>query len=317
MLYEDWRQAAPAEVAPLFARECDRWLSALSWDIAPALALAEQGRRTGRLPGFLARAADGACVGWTFFSVDRGTLSIGMLTGERADVVRELLDRVIEAPEAAYGRRYQGFLFPRNAAVAVAMTRRRFTVDPQLLLARQLPSPRAEATSQPGRAWREDDLPSVVRLLARAYAGTPTAQAFAPGGRLEEWVDYLGQIVKASACGGFLPDVSLVVDAGRLDQPVAAILTTTTAPGVWHVAQVAVDPAQRRAGLARGLVTQVLTSAAAAGAREVTLVVDQRNDAARALYARLGFVERAQLLFGSRPRLTRVAQAAAVVAALT
>jgi ribosomal protein S18 acetylase RimI-like enzyme len=75
---------------------------------------------------------------------------------------------------------------------------------------------------------------------------------------------------------------------------------------VWHIAQIAVDPSVRRNGLARRLVQSVCESAGAAGAREVTLVVDDRNEAARALYASMGFRERATLLFGSRPRLTRV-----------
>jgi ribosomal protein S18 acetylase RimI-like enzyme len=317
MQYEDWRQAVAADVTPLMRRECERWLSALGWDISPGLTLAEQGRRAGRLPGFLARAADGSNAGWAFFSVERGVLSIGVITADRADVVRELLDLILEAPESAYARRYQGFLFPHNPAVAVALTRRRFTVDPQLLLSCDLTIDAGPVQATAGRAWREADAPGVVRLLARAYAGTPTALAFAPEGRLEEWVAYVGQIIRTPACGAFLPQSSIVVDGDVTDRPVAGLLATSTAPGVWHVAQVAVDPERRRLGLARALVGQTLHQAAQAGAREVTLVVDRRNTAARALYTELGFVEKAELLFAARPRLTRVTQAAATAATVS
>lgn len=314
MQYEDWRLATPAEVAPLLSGEGERWVTDLGWDIAAGLKAAEEGRRSGRIPGFIARAADGGCAGFTFFSVDRGILSLGMLTGERADVVRALLDLALDSPEASFARRYQGFLFPRSPVLAVALTRRRFTLAAQRFLALTNLGGSAEG-SGPGRAWREEDLPNVVRLLARAYAGTPASAAFAPEGRLDEWMAYLGQLTRAAACGTFLPGASVVVPGERADRPAAAVLVTRTSPAVWHVAQIAVDPANRRQGLARRLVQSVREAAGAAGAREVTLVVDERNDAARALYASMGFDERATLLFGSRPRLTRVYAAESALAA--
>lgn len=315
MRYEDWRLSTTADLLPLLEAERRRWLEDLGWDISAGLAAAEQGRRTGRVPGFLARGPDGRPAGWTFFSVDRGTLSLGVLIGDRADVVRELLDLSIEAPEAAFARRYQVFLFPRAAAVGVALARRRFDVAPQRFLVRPVAPPSGPPEGV-GRGWREEDLPDVVRLLARAYAGTPASAAFAPDGRLEEWAAYLGQVTRSSACGTFLPQATVIVAGERPDRPAGALLVTTTSEGVWHVAQVAVDPACRRTGLARRMVTAVCHAAGAAGARELTLVVDERNQAARALYAGLGFFERSVLLFGARPRLTRV-QAADTAALAT
>lgn len=303
MQYEDWRAAAPADVAPLFEAERERWLRDLSWDIARGFVAAEEGRRAGRVPGLVARGPDGRCAGWTFFSVDRGTLNIGVLAGDRADVVRELLDRSLEYPEAAFARRYQGFLYPSSAAVPVALTRRRFALTAQRFLGW---TARPVEPVASGRCWREDDLPGIVRLLARAYAGTPTAQAFAPEGRLDEWVGYVAQIVRAGACGTFLPEASIVLPGALPERPNGAILVTATAAGTWHIAQVVVDPGVRREGIGRRLVQAVCASAAAAGARDVTLVVDERNAPACALYDALGFSTRATLVFGSRPRLTRV-----------
>jgi len=50
-------------------------------------------------------------------------------------------------------------------------------------------------------------------------------------------------------------------------------------------------PAARRRGVARRLLSELVTAARAAGARRVTLEVARGNTAARALYASAGFVE--------------------------
>jgi ribosomal protein S18 acetylase RimI-like enzyme len=308
MRCDDWRSAGAEEVAPLYARERERWLSALGWDTSAAWLLAEEGRRTGRTPGLVARGPRGDIVGWTFFSVNRGAAHLGALHGDRADVVRDLLDLVIEAPEAAFARRYQGFLLPGSAAVNVALTRRRFSVVPQRFLVLRLPVPGGPGTPRTAmRAWTEADVTGVVRLLARAYAGTPVAQAFAPDGRLEDWVAYASQLLNTAACGTFLPGASFVVPGETPERPAAAVVTTVISPGVWHIAQVAVDPTRRREGVARQLVEAVSAAATTAGARELTLVVDDRNEAAQSLYAAMGFQHRESLLLAARGRVTRVA----------
>lgn len=56
-----------------------------------------------------------------------------------------------------------------------------------------------------------------------------------------------------------------------------------------HINTVAVDPASRRKGHATALLNHVVSDAAAAGALRATLEVRASNDAAIALYTRLGF----------------------------
>ncbi len=58
-----------------------------------------------------------------------------------------------------------------------------------------------------------------------------------------------------------------------------------------EVASIAVDPEWRRRGIARALLVDLLDEARAAGARVAHLEVATGSDAARALYARLGFCE--------------------------
>jgi len=64
-----------------------------------------------------------------------------------------------------------------------------------------------------------------------------------------------------------------------------------------HILSIAVDPAQRRRGVARALLDAVLREETARGARSALLEVRVSNLAARAFYASTGFVA-----VGRRPR---------------
>jgi ribosomal-protein-alanine N-acetyltransferase len=57
-----------------------------------------------------------------------------------------------------------------------------------------------------------------------------------------------------------------------------------------HINSLAVAPERRRQGLASELMRGVLAAARAEGALKATLEVRRSNEAARALYERLGFV---------------------------
>jgi ribosomal-protein-alanine N-acetyltransferase len=63
-----------------------------------------------------------------------------------------------------------------------------------------------------------------------------------------------------------------------------------------HLAQVAVHPRMQGRGLAGALVVDSCSAARAKGFEHATLLVDQANQRARALYARLGFTERARFV---------------------
>jgi len=302
---DDWRQVSGSEIAAWYASERERWLRDLGWDPSLVFGMAEDARRSGRLAGFVARDDAGHLAGVTYYSHERGLLQIGALHAERADVVRELLDAVLDAPEASMARRYQGFLFPPIPGVDVALTRRRFDVMPQLYLA--CPVERLTALPAPepsSRHWHDDDVPGAARLLAVAYAGTSTGAAFAPDGRLEEWVGYLGAVLHSPACGTFEPVMTSVID-GRADRLGGLVLATRLSNRVVHLAQVVVDPARHRQGLARTMIGRVARVASAHGAREVTLLVANDNLPARALYERLGFEQRATFLLAARGRITR------------
>jgi ribosomal-protein-alanine N-acetyltransferase len=70
---------------------------------------------------------------------------------------------------------------------------------------------------------------------------------------------------------------------------VAGYCSTWFLPGELHINNVAIRPAHRRRGLARLLLHEVLTRAAAAGSERATLEVRRSNEAALGLYRGLGF----------------------------
>jgi len=299
----DWR-SVPAEVmTDLYTQEHARWLAHLHWDASSSWELIEAARHDGRLPGFVAHDASGRPAGWTYFVVRDGLLQLGAVTARRTEAVRALLDATLKSPEATLARRYQAFVFPASPALEVALTRRRFEIDRYLYLVRPLAACPVSRDASDLRGWQEHDLPDAVRLMVRAYAGSPGARCFAPGGRVEEWTTYLRQLVRTPACGQFTPGESFVVTGrGALD---ACLVSTRLDDRTTHVAQVVVDPARHRQGLASRLLAWSAQSAIRGGAVRQTLLVAESNAAARALYARLGFTTRAVFLFADRPRITR------------
>ena len=84
------------------------------------------------------------------------------------------------------------------------------------------------------------------------------------------------------------------------------VLTTTLQRDTAHIAQLVVDPAYRRRGLARALVEDASRRAGAAGCWRVTLLVADDNTAARDLYASLGFEPVAHFLHATRQAPNRL-----------
>ncbi|MFN8057688.1 MAG: GNAT family N-acetyltransferase [Vicinamibacterales bacterium] len=307
MTLDDWRTLGAADLSPAYAQERARWLETLGWDLTSTLDAIEEGRRAGRVAGFVARGDDGTVRGWTYFLTHRRQLQIGALNATTVDVLRGLLDAVLRSPEAESALELMCFAFPERAGLESALIRRRFTVTPYgYLTARVTDVLAGEAVTLPDGfgPWREQAGPALVRLLARAYAGQPSARCFAPHGRLDEWAQYVSGLVHGVACGPQLTKASFV--AGESDtEAVGAIITTRVGPGMGHIAQVAVHPDRQRAGWGRQLVRAAAQAAGAVGCHSMSLLVAMDNAPARTLYESLGFAPRAQFVVARRPALRR------------
>lgn len=79
------------------------------------------------------------------------------------------------------------------------------------------------------------------------------------------------------------------VEGGRLIGN-ASIQRNPTRGDTWIIGNVATDPAHRRRGVARAVIQACIRYACARSARNIALLVDRDNTAARQLYDSLGFV---------------------------
>jgi ribosomal protein S18 acetylase RimI-like enzyme len=162
-----------------------------------------------------------------------------------------------------------------------------FEIEPYLYLSRSLARTRDTGIEAHGEAWRSEDLPAAADLLASAYTAN-AARHFAPDGC---WERYVTSLISQAGCGTFDPALTRVVrDGVRL---AALIVITSVAPATAHIAQIAVRPDRRGAGLARALVAGAAEQAGAAGNTTLTLLVGDENATARRLYESMGFAPRA------------------------
>jgi len=87
-------------------------------------------------------------------------------------------------------------------------------------------------------------------------------------------------------------DVARIYVARTTEEPIVGVCSCWLVFDELHINTLAVRPAWRRRGIARQLLVEVLGRSAAEGARRATLEVRRSNEAARRLYAGLGFEER-------------------------
>jgi ribosomal protein S18 acetylase RimI-like enzyme len=304
---QDWRDASPDEVGPLFDAECTRWYRSLGWDYRSCCRVLEAGRSERRLPGLLARDAHNRVAGWTYFVLHEQTLHIGNLVAENPAVVPALLHAITDGEQARQARRLSCFLYPRSPEVETALAESRFAIERHGYWQRRLD--RVAATTDGAvrpddrefllRGWSAQATSDLVGLFARAYEGMPQARCFAPDGRPGQWAAYVAQIVHSPACGRFDPALSLLAET-RAGDLAGAVLVTALSDRTAHIAQMAVATEYRGRGLGERLVLSVCQQACNARYDRITLLVAESNDRASRLYARLGFEPAAAFLFADR-----------------
>jgi ribosomal protein S18 acetylase RimI-like enzyme len=297
MKVRDWRDADPADTQLLYAREQDFWVRELTWDASNSWREIEQARTTWGLPGRMAIDHKRTVRGWAYYMADGETLHIGGIAADTKDATAALLDACLEMTTVPPRPvRVSCFVPDRAEGFEPALTERGFSCEHYHYLSRPLTPSSDNASATEAEGWREEDLLDAAELLRTAYG--EQGKHFAPRGTLNEWEHYARGLVERPGCGDLEPSLTRVVrDAGHM---IALVLTTRIAPGTIHLAQVAVHPGRRREGFGRRLVDEACRLAQPRAARQATLLVGEKNTAARKLYTSMGFEPRATFIAATK-----------------
>jgi ribosomal protein S18 acetylase RimI-like enzyme len=292
VVVRSWREADPADTQFLYDREQEYWVRELAWDASSAWREIEQARVAGDLPGFIARDADRTVRGWSYFLREGETAHLGAVVADTPQATGALLDACLEAAmRPAKPARVSCFLPSRAQHFEAALRERGFVCERYRYLSRPIAP---DEGSEESGAWSDGDLVPAAALLRESYGSD--GRHFAPRGTPEEWELYVRSLVERPGCGVMEPAITRVVRGDRGLE--ALVLVTRISPGTLHLAQVAVHPSRRREGLAQRLVEEIFRVGSSRGARQVTLLVGDRNTAAQALYARMGFAARSAFVAG-------------------
>ena len=304
MTLRDWLGVPAEALHDVYQQERRVWLQQLRWDTSAAWNEVERARLAWGLPGFVATDRDGRIHGLTYYMIEDGRVDIGGLASDAAWATDLLLDGILDAAHAAGATSVRGLLLDAAAALPSGLRLRKCAIHRHLYLAKDLnataPSPSRAAllwaqvaathTVSRGAAeavrWCADDVHAAAALLSRAY-DQDAGRLFAPRGDIAGWRRYVNNLVRHVGCGTMNPAMTQVLHDGH--EIIALALVSDIAPGVAHLVQLAVDPRRRGERLGDALVQRACHGLRAAGYTALTLLVEEDNHAARAIYERAGF----------------------------
>ena len=298
----DWRALPDADVEPLLQAETEAWRGDLYWDVRDSWQVIQPARRAGYLPGLVARDPTGRHQGWTCFFVDRRCLQVMIFVSSSGPATTRLVDLLLASPHAQSALEVSFFVRDGAPGLAASLEARAFeTEDYRYLLADLTAGPAGGRAGRVGSRVKAQHVidagfrDAAARLLARAYAPSRELRVFAPHGTLDEWRDYVGNLLHSRDCGSVLPSATMVARSpgGELE---GLVITTKVSDGTAHIAQCSVDPDARGRGCARQLVHEALKAAARVGCTRATLLVSATNARALAIYEDFGFRDRGRFL---------------------
>lgn len=288
MIVSDWRTASVEAVARLYAAETSRWRRDLHWDIAAQWPIVEAARLAGQVPGLIAQSSTGDVLGWSFQVLHRDVLQVGALISDSPATTARLVNAIMTSADGRAARSIMMFGYFEAPGLAgclepygLAMERYRY-----------LHKPLSGGAGDPAiaRSYDHAQATDVTNLLVASYAAIDPLRPFAKTGRRDEWIEYVTQLTVGNGCGTFEPAMSPLV-AGEFGGLHGAALVTRIAPGVAHLAQVAVHPVVRGRSLGHQLVVSAMAAAREQGCDTFTLLVSEKNSRAASLYERMGFVD--------------------------
>jgi ribosomal protein S18 acetylase RimI-like enzyme len=311
MILRDWCQMPADVLRAAYDGERERWQSLLQWDAAAAWQEIEHARVAWGLPGFAAIDRTGRVRGLIYYLIEHDRIDVGGVVSDTDVATDLLLDGVVAVAEELRLPAVRGLMLDHAVALRSGLLARGFAVERHFYLSKSLgmpdeqpwrsqrfwsrltdkpiPSERVETAD----TWRAGDEDAAAALLSRAY-DREGGRLFAPNNQTGEWQRYVRNLVAHVGCGTVNAGLSQVIRDG--DAIVALALVTDIAPRTAHLVQLAVDPSARGERLGEALVRRACSRLQEAGYRTLTLMVAERNVAARALYDRAGFRQDAVFL---------------------
>lgn len=311
MILRDWCDVPADVLCAAYDGERERWRSLLQWDSAAAWQEIEHARVAWGLPGFVVIDSTGRLRGLVYYLIEHDRIDVGGLISDTEHATEVLLDGIVTVARALQLPTVRGLLLDHAVALPSSLRVRQFGVERHFYLSKPLRSADERATrgqrlwarlterpvpferAKTADGWRSGDVDAAAALLARAY-DRDGGRLFAPNNQTGEWQRYVRNLVGHVGCGTVNARLSQVIRDG--DDMVALALLTDIAPGIAHLVQLAVDPSARGERLGEALVHRACSLLQEASYQALTLMVSERNRAARALYDRAGFRQDATFL---------------------
>ncbi len=139
------------------------------------------------------------------------------------------------------------------------------------------------------RPWRDEDLNAAARLISEAYRGHPDSLINDQYHSVHGSLRFLQNIVRYAGCGTFSTQASHVIAERGSRDLAGLVLGSRVSPQSGHITQLCVDPAYRRRGLARLMLSVAAAHFVRQGVREISLTVTEANQDAIDLYTAEGY----------------------------
>ena len=304
MILRDWCEVPADELRTAYESERQRWRSLLQWDAAAAWQEIEHARVAWGLPGFAAIDRTGRLRGLVYYLIEHDRIDVGGLISDADMATDVLLDGVVTVARALQLPTVRGLLLDHAVALPSSLRVRQFGIERHFYLSKELGTAEvrpthgqrlwARLTERPvpvervetADCWRADDADAAAALLAHAY-DREGGRLFAPNNQTGEWQRYVRNLVAHVGCGTVNAGLSQVIRDG--EDILALALLTDIAPRTAHLVQLAVAPSARGGRLGEALVRRACSLLQQASYQTLTLMVSEKNTAARALYDRAGF----------------------------
>jgi len=294
----DLHQLRSHHLDRLLQEEIDAWRERLSWDFEPSANLVRRFIDAQSLNGY-ALLVNEHPIGYCYFVAEERKGLIGDLYVLKDFFASEYEERLLASVVDHMLRsgsvdRIESQLMMLRSGPGLALPAPQYArahgrnfMEKPLAHGRALPP--AEGLAFLFDRWTDRVQDEAATVIANAYKGHIDSaindQYRSPAGARR----FLMNIIQFPGCGNFFPPASLASVDPETGKLCGICLASMVDSGVGHITQVCVAPHVRDQGLGYELIRRSLDALAKHGCTKATLTVTATNQAAIALYERMGF----------------------------